>query len=191
MSRRCGSAGLPIETLYLDLLAPTARHLGDLWEADVCDFTQVTIGLGRLQQVLHELSHAFQSEMAAAASLGRRVLLIPVPGEQHSFGLFMVAEFFRRAGWDVCGTEVDTRQDLVRTMRDQSFAVVGLSASCGTRLDALAASIRAARRASRNRGVGVMVGGPLFVGHPELVAHVGADATALDGGRHRCRRRTC
>lgn len=171
--------GASIETLYLDLLAPTARHLGDLWEADLCDFTQVTIGLCRLQQVLRELSHAFHSEMAQPV-LGRRVLLIPVPGEQHSFGLFMVAEFFRRAGWDVCGTEVDTRQDLVRTMRDQSFAVVGFSASCGTRLDLLAASIRAARRASRNRGVGVMVGGPLFTGHPELVAHVGADATARD-----------
>ena len=51
-------------------------------------------------------------------------------------------------------------------MRDQWFAVVGFSASCGTRLDLLAASIRAARRASRNRGVGVMVGGPLFIEPP-------------------------
>ena len=31
---------------------------------------------------------------------GRRALLVSVPGEQHSFGVTMVAEFFRRAGWD-------------------------------------------------------------------------------------------
>ena len=30
-----------------------------------------------------------------------RILLLPVPGEQHSFGLLLLAEFFRRAGWHV------------------------------------------------------------------------------------------
>ena len=43
--------------------------------------------------------------------------------------------------------------------------------------------IRALRRASRNRAIGVLVGGPLFIDHPELVARVGADATAIDGGQ--------
>ena len=28
-----------------------------------------------------------------------------------------------------------------------------------------------------------MVGGRIFVAHPELVARVGADATAIDGGQ--------
>ncbi|MDH5177200.1 MAG: cobalamin B12-binding domain-containing protein [Gammaproteobacteria bacterium] len=28
----------------------------------------------------------------------RRALLIPMPGEQHTFGLMIVADFFRRAG---------------------------------------------------------------------------------------------
>ena len=41
--------GAPIESIYLDLLAPAARYLGEMWEEDLCDFTDVTIGLGRLQ----------------------------------------------------------------------------------------------------------------------------------------------
>ena len=68
-------------------------------------------------------------------------------------------------------------------MRSEWFAVVGLSVAARRALDALAASIRALRRASRNRAIGVLVGGPLFVAHPELVARVGADATAVDGGQ--------
>lgn len=40
--------------------------------------------------------------------------------------------------------------------------------------------IEAARGASRNRDLIVMVGGPLFIENPELVALVGADATARD-----------
>ena len=44
-------------------------------------------------------------------------------------------------------------------------------------------AIRAIRRSSLNRNIGVLVGGPIFVAHPELVARVGADATAIDGGQ--------
>jgi hypothetical protein len=33
------------EALLLDVLAPTARHLGTLWSVDQCDFTAVTVGV--------------------------------------------------------------------------------------------------------------------------------------------------
>jgi MerR family transcriptional regulator, light-induced transcriptional regulator len=175
--------GAPVEALYLDLLAPAARRLGELWNADVCDFADVTVALGRLQQVLHELSPVFHAE-AEPRQHGRRVLLVPVPGEQHSFGLHMVAEFFRRSSWDVwTEPRITSGADLVQLVRKEWFAVVGLSLGCDTRVDALATGIRALRRASRNRAIGVLVGGPLFVEHPELVARVGADATAVDGGQ--------
>jgi methanogenic corrinoid protein MtbC1 len=171
--------GIPIETLYLDLLAPTARYLGELWEADLCDFTAVTLGCSRLQQLLHELSPAFFREVEQHEHR-RRVLLVPVPGEQHTFGLYMVAEFFRRAGWDVWSGSMPARE-LSALVGREAFTLVGFSLSADSRLDALASSIRAVRRASCNRGIGVLVGGPVFVGHPELVNLVGADATAVDG----------
>jgi methanogenic corrinoid protein MtbC1 len=172
--------GVPLETLYLELLAPTARYLGELWEADLCDFTEVTFGLWRLQQLIRDLSQAFQHE-AEFREQDRRALLLPAPGEQHSFGLFMVAEFMRRAGWDVWAGPAVNLDELTTIVRSEPFAVVGLSVSCEQRLDGLASSIHAVRRASKNRGVGVMVGGQIFKERPELVALVGADATAVDG----------
>jgi len=172
-------SGLAIETLYLELLAPVARYLGELWEADIVDFVTVTLGCSRLQQLLHELSPSFFRESEPHGHR-RRVLLVPVPGEQHTFGIYMVAEFFRRAGWDVWSGCMPNRE-LTELVGHEAFSLIGFSLSGDQRLDALASSIRAVRRASCNRGIGVLVGGPVFVGHPELVSLVGADATAQDG----------
>jgi MerR family transcriptional regulator, light-induced transcriptional regulator len=42
-------------------------------------------------------------------------------------------------------------------------------------------AIHAVRLESRNKNIAVMVGGPIFVSHPEYVDLVGADMTAADG----------
>lgn len=172
--------GMALETVFLHLLAPTARRLGDLWTADVCDFAQVTIGLGRLQQLLRELSHSFQPE-TAPWDIGRRALLTAIPGEQHTLGILIVSEFLRRAGWDVLGWPTATKVELVDAVHNEWFAVLGLSLGSEAKLDELASVIHAVREASQNGSIGVMVGGPVFVEHPEFVALVGADATAADG----------
>lgn len=173
------AGGVPLETLCLDLLAPTARHLGDLWTADACDFTAVTLGLCRLHRILRELNPSLGKD-AENAPNGLSAMLTPVPGEQHTFGLSMVAEFFRRAGWNVWSGTVASRNELAAMVRDEWFAVIGFSLSCESRLEALAAAIQLARRESCNRSIGVLVGGRPFVEHPDLVARVGADAMAVD-----------
>lgn len=171
--------GAALETVYLDLLSPAARQLGELWNEDLCDFTEVTMALGRMQQLLRELSMSFQPEVDQPQA-GRRALLVPAPGEQHTFGLLMVTEFFRRAGWEVSSAGGGSPTAVVNAVRGEWFAIVGFSISSDRRLDALASCIRNIRRASLNRGIGVLVGGPLLVMHPELVPLVGADATAAD-----------
>ena len=66
-------------------------------------------------------------------------------------------------------------------VRQNSFAVVGLSVGSETRIDLVSDMIGAIRRVSRNRAVGVLLGGPLLVARPELALLMGADATAADG----------
>lgn len=169
-----------IDQIYLRLLAPAARRLGDLWVADLVDFTQVTIGVGHLQLLLRQLG-AQRNDDSGAQNWNRRALLMPAAGEQHSFGLVMVAEFFRRAGWDVCCDVAATVEDSVAMVREQSFSIFGLSVSGENRLDATARQIRAMRRASKNPAIGALVGGQLLVEHPEYVSLLGADAAAFDG----------
>jgi methanogenic corrinoid protein MtbC1 len=169
-----------VEKIYLDLLAPTARYLGKLWEDDLCSFTDVTVGLGRLQRVLRELSPAL-GRSVEHPSQGRRVLLLPSPGEQHTFGLVMVAEFFRRAGWDVTGGAWAAGADASTLVQAEWFDVIGFSLGAEVHLPQLKASIAAVRHAACNRDIAVLVGGPLFGAHPEYVAQVGADGMTIDG----------
>ena len=172
--------GVSLESLYLDLLAPAARRLGDMWLSDLCDFADVTVGVGRLQQVLRDLSPEFRAELECKPN-GRRLLLVPVSDEQHTFGLFIVTDFFARAGWDVWGGQVAPGAETLRLVRTEWFDVVGLSVGCGARLEGLAADICAIRGASRNAAIKVMVGGPTFTEHPEYALLVGADGKAADG----------
>ncbi len=116
------NSGTSLEAIYLDLLAPSARYLGDLWEEDLADFTAVTVGLWRLQQIVRDLGSSFVQE-SDHREQGRRLLLAPGMGEQHSFGLFMVGEFFRRAGWDVWAQGASTADELVEIVRREWFAV--------------------------------------------------------------------
>ncbi len=164
----------------MDLLAPTASYLGELWKADLCSFTEVTVGLSRLRQMLRDLSPEFERE-ASGCSHPRRALLLATPGEQHTFGLFVVEAFFRREGWDVSGGQIDSADEIAHLVDRQWFAIAGFSLSSEHFIDQLASLIRVVRRHSCNRDIGVMVGGPLFIEQPELAERVGADAFAADG----------
>lgn len=171
--------GVSLETIYLDVLTPAARRLGEWWDADLCDFTQVTIGLWRLQQLMYELSPAFQDDAQRGVQI-HRAMLVPVPGSQHTLGLLMVAEFFRRAGWGVWGDPAAAKAELVEAAQTSWFDVVGFSVGAVSQLSNLKAAITAIRRASLNPDIVVMVGGPVFIATPALVAEVGADGTAAD-----------
>ena len=174
------AGGLAVDAVYLDLMAPAARLLGRLWEDDLVDFGQVTIATNRLRQVMRSFSLAHQ-DAACLREASHRALLVPGPGDQHSFGLAMVADFFGRAGWHVWSGVPDSTDQVVQMARRDWYGIVGFSVGSFVRLDALSELIRKVRRLSRNRRIGVMVGGPVFHERPELVAAVGADATASDG----------
>jgi methanogenic corrinoid protein MtbC1 len=168
--------GVTIEALYLELLAPAARRLGELWEDDGVDFATVTVALGRLQRLLRTLSPAFGSEVQHPVS-GRRVLLTQPDDELHMFGLAMVAEFFRRDGWDVLGGVAGVGIDAENWCRRDWFDAVGFSVGHESRLPWLRDTIAAVRRVSRNTGLVVLVGGPVFTLNPAWAEEIGADAT--------------
>lgn len=180
--RALRARGLSIESLLVDVFAPAARRLGEMWSEDRCDFPAVTVGLGRMQRLMRELSLVFGTEVAHPPN-GRRALLVRAPGEQHSFGLSMVAEFFRRAGWEVAAGGDGAPVDPIHAVRREWFDVLGFTVGSDARLDWLPNCIAAAREASRNRGIAVLVGGPVFLHKPALVRLVGADATAADGSQ--------
>jgi|JRYF01.1.fsa_nt_gb methanogenic corrinoid protein MtbC1 len=174
--------GVPATRLCLDLLAPTARRLGDLWSADVCDFTQVTIALGRLHALVHRVTQGMHMLRAPVAA-PRSVVFASAPGEQHTLGLAMVRDFFRAAGWQVDSDAPETPQALLALLRRRRVDLVGFTIGSERHVPTLAALIADVRRVSLHRGVRVMVGGPLLLARADLVNDLGADATADDASR--------
>ena len=174
-------AGASQEQVFLDLLAPCARWLGQMWDEDEYDFSQVTIALWRLQRVLHEQGSRF-TQVARPDAESHRALLAAVPGAQHTFGVVMAAEFFSRAGWDVDCEPKATWLDLRARLSGNWFDMFGLSIATGDSVSLVASAILDMREASSNPQVFVMVGGPMAAEMPDLAALCGADAMACEAG---------
>lgn len=173
------ASGVSMDRVYLDWVAPAARQLGCDWDIDRANFSEVTLGLWRLQQSLHALSPKFQESQKHTA-MPRRALLVSAPKEQHTLGLFMLSEFFRRAGWEVWSDLPGDYSEVAAKVSEEWYDLVGISVGTEVKLEALTVAVTKLRHVSRNPDVVVMVGGPIFVDHPEIAAAAGADFTAHD-----------
>ena len=170
--------GLSLDQLHADLLEPTARYLGDLWTEDKIDFVDVTIGVSRLQKLVHFFAGLDQIQPYEER---RRALITTTPGEQHSFGNSIVQKFLRASGWCIHSCIAPKLEDVSAVVAADWFAVVGFSVSADIHLGSLEKAIKRVRAVSVNPTVGIMVGGACFAGRPELATDIGADGTALNG----------
>lgn len=176
--------GMSSSVLLRDLLVPVARRLGQLWEADACHFTDVTVGVARLHQAMRDGPWALGASAALSGpGDAPRILLAAAPGSQHTFGLSMVAEYFYHDGWDVSADFATTVSAVGHRSAREWFDVVGFSLGSEELLPALARAIAEVRRNSLNTAARIIIGGPLFVVKPELSAHLDADACVTDGER--------
>ena len=171
--------GVEFDAVMVDLLAPAARLLGEMWEDDLCDFVDVTMGLWRLQEVVHEIAARYPSDRAHGVG-GPRALFASMPGDQHNFGTVVIDELFRRDGWLTDRISDAETPDLLKRVADDWFDMVGLTISCDCHIPNLTSIIAALRNVSRNSQVCIMVGGRIFSANPALATDVGADGTARD-----------
>jgi len=168
--------GLSAERIFIELLAPAARHLGSEWTADRIDFLDVTMGLWRLQEVLREV--AARAGPGAPPSADRRSLFSPFPGDQHSFGAAMIDECFTRAGWSSDLLTEPTRALLLARVAATDYDLVGLTVSCDCHIGQVSSLIVAVRNVSKNPNVRLLLGGRVLIEDPNLAHRSGADGTA-------------
>jgi methanogenic corrinoid protein MtbC1 len=167
--------GATAANVMLEDLAPAARELEELWRRDECDFFDVTVATHALRAMVRELapvSSAFRHSQTAS------IILSPAPGETHELGADIVAAVFRFAGWRAVRCQ---SADVSSRLARDDFDAVGFSLSCDRYIESLRGAIRAAREASRNPRLTILVGGPVFAARPELAAPLGADVCASTG----------
>lgn len=118
------AAGVSVEELCHEHLAPAARRLGKMWDRDRIPFTDVALATARIQSILRRLP---PRRAGLAHGLGLGAIFAAVPGEMHTLGVMMAADLFRRGGWDV-GLLVGLGHDaLVDRLTRDDRPVIGLS----------------------------------------------------------------
>lgn len=171
--------GASVETICLDLLAPAARKLGEMWERDECDFLDVTMGLWRLQEVMREVAARSPVDFAGLA-LPFSALFSPMPGDHHNFGTLMLEEVFARGGWRSEALVKPERRELLDRLARQPFDLLGLTLARDCPSAALSNLIKAVRNVSANPHIIVLVGGRMINENPGMAMEVGADGTGAD-----------
>lgn len=171
--------GQSLEDIYLHGITPCARLLGVWWGEDRLDFAMVTIASAHLQQLLHDFSDEFLEENVRAHN-GCSVLLLTEPGAQHSMGLFMLSEFFKRAGWTVCTGVPSSLADFKRLCHSDWFDAVGVSVSTDRHLWPMNSILSCLSDISPNPRVHTFVGGPMSFVAPDLLAPLACEVLALD-----------
>ncbi|MFZ9996938.1 MAG: cobalamin B12-binding domain-containing protein [Burkholderiaceae bacterium] len=169
--------GVESTDLFIHLITPTARYLGELWERDLSDFANVTIGLARLHEIAHRLGYAYQGGPQTSGPL-HRIMLTTAPGSQHLLGLIVVSDFFRRANWEVV-IEVGTSEEtILETVANEWFDLAGVSVATEHELRQLQRLLPQLRQSSCNPDLKFMLGGPIFVS--AFAAEALRMATSLD-----------
>ncbi len=171
-------SGVSLDQLHTELLEPAAVHLGELWQDDKIDFVDVTLGVSKLQRLVHVFERLDQ---IGPYDDKRRVLIAAAPGEQHSFGSAMVQKFLRAGGWHVFACSTQRIEEAADVASREWFGVVGFSINSDVHLDDLGSAIGMVRKSSLNPAVRIMVGGTAIQRNPAAVARAGADGTAANG----------
>ncbi len=163
---------------YASVMEPSARRLGDLWSSDDCSDVDVTLGMCRLQTALRRAGIGDPSPIQRARP--GIALVVPQPGELHMLGAALDADMLWQAGWNTHREHPATDQALQDLLAETWFDALDLSMSLAfqrsDRLVRMAETIRQARRASRNPGLRIVVGGRVFFEQSDAGEQVGADA---------------
>ena len=171
--------GITTDRIFLELIAPAARQLGQMWEQDLCDFTEVTCGLVRMHEITHRLGFEYQNGPQLGGDV-QRIMLASAPGSQHFLGMTIVSDFFRKAGWDVVIEISLSEKELVHAVSNEWFDVIGISCATEAQLKNLPGLIRALKAASGNPEPGVLLGGPIFTVQTHNARSLGADGICVD-----------
>ncbi|MFN7178874.1 B12-binding domain-containing protein [Hyphomonas sp.] len=173
--------GHETSSLLVQLFAPAARELGEMWANDRVSFVDVTIGVCRLHEIVHRISGDAVHTTDLSSETAPSILIASAPGEQHVFGVLVASELFRQNGWAVTSDTSGDPATLLRTLSNHRFDMAGLSVASDLVAGDLRAIVSSWRKASRNNRLKILAGGHLFQHSPHIALEIGADAIAGSG----------
>jgi methanogenic corrinoid protein MtbC1 len=167
--------GLPVQEIYTDVLAPSMKEVGKLWEIGEIDIAEE-----------HYFSEATESLMALLYPYLRRpqkklgsVVAVAVNGEFHHIGLKMITDALIEEGWTCFYIGVNTpTADLIQAVDERKADILAVSATMGFNVDTVHSMIHRVRAETIRKGLKIIAGGQAFSENTELWQKVGADGFA-------------
>ena len=126
--------GARAEDIYHRHIAGAARMLGDMWTNDEATFAQVTVATGRMFAIMRSMRHLFEPTIPVQ---DKTAIFASVPGEDHTLGVHMAADIFRKDGWEIALKVGLDHDQLVAEIEKTPSGIVGLSVGGAHSIDAL------------------------------------------------------
>ena len=170
--------GRELAQVYLDVVQPTMREIGRLWQED-----ELTVAEEHLATAITEaaMSRMFERVFVWRDIRTPRLLAACAEEERHQMGLRMVCDLLELAGWETtylgASVPIESLVDLIRKHQPDAVAI---SATIAPHIPRVREAIRAIRAAELSRQPVIAVGGRAFLGDASLAERVGADLTARD-----------
>ena len=168
-------AGVDPRDIYLRVLEPALKRVGDLWVLSRANIAQEHFVSAATLEIMNELRKRFPQPVQGARSM----LGAAVPGELHEIGLQMVVDFFLMDGWEVriMGPNAPV-QSILASLEMSRIDLLALSANLSYNLESLAQVIEAVRR--RKPRIPILVGGQALKFSKDTWKEIGADGHAED-----------
>jgi methanogenic corrinoid protein MtbC1 len=167
--------GVGLDVLLVELLTPAVRRIGEDWTEDRVGFLEAGIAYGRAHQLLRRLAQEHDGVPPDAEVVGRILVTVP-EGEQHTLGIFALAEVLLRQGWQVVLCRPLLEAHPATLVRGEWFDAVLYSVAQERHLDPVKHEVARLRQRSRNPDVVVLLGGHVLCEEADAWQRVGADA---------------
>lgn len=167
--------GIPIKTIYLEVLQKVQYEVGHLWYTNKVSIAQEHYVTSLIQLVISLLyPYILNQEPNNKLLLGACV-----KGESHEIGLRMLTDIFEIEGWDTwfAGANLPD-QEIIKMIEEKKPTVIALSATVIFHLDELTKLIQKIRATGITTPI--IVGGYPFNNDKTLWKKVGADGWAID-----------
>lgn len=166
----------------LSILLPVILQLEKDWLADRRSYSDTVYAFWNVERLMSRLETPGGRRAKLNAPVWGRILLAAAPNTQHVFGLSVVEDSFRAAGWDTQCFTSSPPDSIVQAAEVTHADFIGLSVGHDEGLLDLGQFISLLRQKSRNPSVKIILGGNIFSAPPNQYDWLGADYVALHVG---------
>lgn len=171
------NAGLPVSSIYLEVLQPALYELGRLWQVNEIDIAIEHYCTAATQLLMAQIfPHALVQKRIGWSMMGACL-----GSELHELGMRMVSDFFEFNGWDTFFMgAVSPQESTARQVSEHRPHVLCLSATMTRGVPMVRDTITQIREEMGKNAPIILVGGLAFNINPSLYHVVDADGIAPD-----------